>query len=150
MNLSLPPRPSSELPLLGEATVLFDKKFRFCMPAHFRGAFPNSFVLLPGDEGTLRVLPLPLFRVLEKETLNAARENSTNQLNAQHLFSAAFVVEGLDTAGRVAVPSELRRRLGFEPNKNLLITGARSFVEVWSEAAWRSHHAQGTLWAGKD
>jgi MraZ protein len=58
--------------------------------------------------------------------------------NYSRVFFASASNEQLESQGRVTVPQQLRSYAGLE--KDCVVIGANSRVEIWDATAWQEYH----------
>ena len=121
---------------LGEFKYAIDVKGRIFIPAKFREALGEKFVITRGIDACLSVYP-------ESEW-----EKYTSKINdlppAQARRIRRFVYAGaaeaeIDAHGRTVIPQNLREYAGID--NDVYITGAGSYIEIWSASGWESEKA---------
>jgi MraZ protein len=123
---------------LGTHTPLLDDKGRLILPAKFRDELEGGVVITKGQEHCLYVFPTSEF---ERISALLREQPSTNKaVRAYHrVFFAGAHDEVPDKQGRVMIPGHLRDYAGL--NRELVVIGASSKVEIWDKQAWETYLA---------
>lgn len=124
---------------LGTHTPRLDDKGRLILPAKFRDELAGGVVVTKGQERCLYVFPTSEFTALAEE-LQRAPMSSKSARAYNRVFFASAHDEIPDKQGRVTVPSHLREYAGLE--KDLVVIGASTRVEIWDAAAWANYLAE--------
>jgi len=125
---------------MGEYQHTIDSKGRLIMPAKFREELGESFVLTRGLDNCLFVYPLPEWAALEKKLKALPFTRSDARAFTRFFFSGATECE-LDKQGRVLIPNNLREHAKLQ--KDVVIIGVSSRVEIWSAEVWQ-HYCEET------
>jgi len=121
---------------LGTHMPHLDDKGRLILPAKFRDELAGGVVITKGQEHCLYVFPTAEFTRIADQlhaqpmTHRAARAYS-------RVFFASAHDEVPDKQGRVTIPSHLRDYAGLD--RQLVVIGASSRVEVWDRRAWDAY-----------
>ena len=126
-------------PFLGTHRPRLDDKGRLVLPAKFRDRLAGGLVITPGQERCLYVFPDAEFARLFERIREAPVTNKAAR-DYQRMFLAGASDEIPDKAGRVTVPPDLRSYAGLD--RDCVVIGAGSRVEVWDETAWNRYHAE--------
>ncbi len=122
---------------LGRFAHTLDAKGRLAVPARFRELLAGEAVLTRGIDRCLALYPmsawLPLAERIEALSISDPDARAFRRL----VFAEAANLE-LDGQGRILVPPELRRYAGIE--REALIVGVNSSVELWNPSRWESVH----------
>ena len=116
---------------MGEYSHTIDAKGRMIIPAKFREELGEEFVLTKGLDGCLSIYPNNEWKAFE-EKLKALPLNDKNGLRTFFVSSATQCE--LDKQGRILVPGTLREFAGL--NKDVVLTGNLTRIEVWSKEKW--------------
>jgi MraZ protein len=127
----------------GVTTVNLDSKNRLVVPTRYRDALlvngAGHVVVTADPSQCLLLYPLPEWEPIEKK-LNALSDfNSKTRSLKQLLVGYAHDME-MDSAGRVLLPPMLRKFA--ELDKNVVLVGQGSKVELWNETRWEAQVAQ--------
>jgi MraZ protein len=123
---------------IGEHKHALDPKGRIIMPAKFRSALGERFVMTKGLDKCLFVYPLDEWQALAVRLKALPITDIEIRKFIRFFFAGAFECE-LDKQGRALVPPNLREYAKLD--KDIVITGALTRIEVWSNEAWDEHSA---------
>jgi len=121
---------------LGTHEPRLDEKGRLILPAKFREELSAGLVITKGQERCLYVFPSTEFATIT-ETLRQAPVTSKNARDYMRVMFAGAHDEIPDRQGRVTIPAGLRTYAGLE--KDCVVIGANTRVEIWDNAAWNSY-----------
>ena len=109
-----------------------DTKGRVIVPAKFREALGDSFVVTLGLDGCLFVYPNDEW----EDFVNQLKElpGSKEARKLQRYFMAGAAPCDVDKQGRGLIPSNLREKAGLE--KDIVFVGVMSKIEIWSRQRW--------------
>ncbi|MFV9504912.1 MAG: division/cell wall cluster transcriptional repressor MraZ [Oscillochloridaceae bacterium umkhey_bin13] len=120
---------------LGEFEHTIDEKGRVAIPARYREALGERFVITKGFEACIQAFPMPRWEETAAK-INAMPLGSPEARNLRRLlFSAAAEVE-FDRQGRILIPPSLREYAGL--TEEVLITGMNTYFELWSGERWNA------------
>ncbi|PDW01293.1 division/cell wall cluster transcriptional repressor MraZ [Candidatus Chloroploca asiatica] len=120
---------------LGEFEHVIDDKGRVAIPARFREALGERFVLTRGFELCLQAFPLMMWEQLATKVDRLPLGSPQARNMRRILFAPAAEVE-LDRQGRIVIPQGLREYAGLA--EEVLITGMNTYFEVWSRTQWQT------------
>lgn len=124
----------------GPSALSLDGKGRMAVPARHRDALAavcaNQLTLTQHPVGCLLVFPRPAWEQFRTKLLELPFE--ADGWRRFFLGSAADVE--VDSASRVLVPPELRQASGLD--KDVLLLGVGSRLELWDPARHAAHQAQ--------
>lgn len=118
---------------MGEYNHTIDAKGRLIIPAKFREALGEEFVLTKGLDGCLSIYPMNEWESFE-EKLKKLPLTDKNARAFLRFFVAGATSCELDKQGRILVPATLREFAGLD--KEVVLTGNITRVEVWSKEKW--------------
>ena len=118
---------------MGEYSHTIDAKGRMITPSKFREELGEEFVLTKGLDGCLSIYPRDEWKNFE-EKLKALPLNDKNARAFLRFFVASATMCELDRQGRILVPQTLREFAGL--NKDVVLTGNLTRIEVWSKEKW--------------
>lgn len=121
---------------MGEFQHSVDDKGRMIIPAKFRDALGSAFVMTRGLDQCLFVYPMSEWAVMEQKLKALSLMKSDARAFTRFFFSGAVECE-LDKQGRVNIPSNLREHAKLD--KDCVVIGVSTRVEVWSKEAWESY-----------
>lgn len=112
-----------------------DTKGRVIVPAKFREALGDSFVVTLGLDGCLFVYPEEEWQDFVKQLKELPGSKEARKL--QRYFMAGAAPCDVDKQGRVLIPSSLREKAGLE--KDIVFVGVMSKIEIWSRERWEEN-----------
>lgn len=118
---------------IGEHSHTIDSKNRVIIPAKFREALGEQFVLTQGLDGCLTIYPLAEWEKFQQQLNQLPRTNKQARI-FRRFFTAKAAMCELDKQGRILVPSGLREYANLE--KDVVITGNDSNIEIWNKEKW--------------
>ncbi|HJV44829.1 MAG TPA: division/cell wall cluster transcriptional repressor MraZ [Bacillota bacterium] len=124
---------------MGEYQHSIDEKGRMIIPAKFREDLGESFVITRGLDKCLFVYPMEEWKQLEAKLKSLPFTRSDARAFTRFFFSGATECE-LDKQGRVNIPGTLRQHASLE--RDCVIIGVSSRVEIWSSTLWEEYNAQ--------
>ena len=124
---------------LGQHTPRFDEKGRLTLPAKFRDELAEGVVITKGQERCLRIYPFAEFQRISTR-LRAGAVSRKDVRAFSRVFFASASDEVPDRQGRITVPAELRTYAGLD--RDCVVIGANTTVEVWQPEAWAAYLAQ--------
>jgi len=121
---------------LGRFAFTVDSKGRLAIPARFRAGLTNGLVLTRGVDPCLALYPMEAWTPLAARIDALSIADSDTRAFRRLVFAEAADLE-LDSQGRILVPAALRDYAGIE--RDAVVIGVHSFVEVWSADRWERH-----------
>lgn len=112
-----------------------DTKGRVIVPAKFREALGDSFVVTLGLDGCLFVYPMDEWQDFVRQLKELPGSKEARKL--QRYFMAGAAPCDVDKQGRVLIPSNLREKAGLE--KDIVFVGVMSKIEIWSKERWEEN-----------
>ncbi len=117
--------------LIGNYQHNIDIKGRVIMPAKFREELGDIFYATKGKDNTITVLSKDSWDELGRK-ISEMPSAKTVQITRFLFSSAAELIP--DKQGRVLIPQPLREYAGLD--KDVVINGTGSKVEIWDKEAW--------------
>ena len=113
-----------------------DDKGRVSVPVEWRGeAFEKRFLLLPSEEGCLRVYPASfLGRQLEKLSAEGVTSTDARRKSLEKLASVMQAAEP-DQQGRIMIREKFRQHAGL--NRQAVLVGRLDHFEIWEPRRWQ-------------
>jgi MraZ protein len=108
------------------------------IPLRFRTELGTNFVVTKGLDRCLFVYRDDDFTAMEKK-LDEQPALDRHTIRLQRWLSAEAVESQVDNQGRVAIPANLREFAGI--GEDVVILGASSRIEIWSQAGWEAFNA---------
>ncbi|QCT02230.1 MraZ protein [Paenibacillus algicola] len=124
---------------MGEYQHNIDDKGRLTIPAKFRELLGSSFVVTRGLDQCLFVYPHEEWAVMEQKLKSLPLMKSDARAFSRFFFSGAAECEW-DKQGRVNLPTNLREFAKLD--KECVVIGVSSRVEVWSKDKWNEYYQQ--------
>lgn len=118
---------------MSEYNHTIDTKGRLIIPAKFRDALGQEFVVSKGMDGCLFVYANDDWNAFEQKLTSLPLINKQARQFARFFLSGATPVE-LDKQGRILLPAPLRDFAGLD--KDVVLVGVGSRVEIWSKEKW--------------
>jgi MraZ protein len=119
--------------LRGEYQYALDDKGRVVIPPKFRRALGDQVVATRGLDPCVAIYS-PLEWAKVEDTL---RRLPTNKRDVTRYLLAGAADLELDRQGRVTLPVHLRQHAGIE--RDVVVVGLISRLEIWSRSAWQSY-----------
>ena len=130
------PRKEGHKMFLGEFIHSTDAKGRVFIPAKFREALGENFVVTRSVDHCLCVYPLSEW---EKFTAKLDALTMVQARDVRRFFYSAASDASLDSQGRVLIPQVLRDYAKLE--KDTVVIGVNSYIEIWAQSAWEAKKA---------
>ncbi|MBO1005504.1 division/cell wall cluster transcriptional repressor MraZ [Pseudogracilibacillus auburnensis] len=124
---------------MGEYQHNIDVKGRMIVPSKFREGLGESFVLTRGLDKCLFAYPMDEWRLLEEKLKKLPLTKKDARSFTRFFFSGAVECE-VDKQGRINIPQTLRTYSNLE--KECVVIGVSSRVEVWSKEIWEDYFTQ--------
>ncbi len=121
---------------LGTHTPRLDDKGRLILPARFRDELAGGVVITKGQERCLYVFPVAEFARIAEQLREQPMTHKAARAYSRVFFASAYD-EVPDKQGRVTIPGHLREYAGLD--RELVVIGASTRVEVWDRQAWESY-----------
>lgn len=124
----------------GEYLCKLDEKGRFIVPSPMRErleAEGNGVVFLKGPEQSLWIYSTAEWaRVLERT--KAKLDEDQSRLFMHFVVSEAGTSD-VDKAGRILIPTKLRKLVPVEEDQEIILVGLYNRMEVWNPSEWRRY-----------
>jgi MraZ protein len=121
---------------LGEYAHALDSKNRMFVPAKYREELGETFIITKSVDKCLTVYTAEEWEKL-KAKLDAMPAAKSRRIK-RFIFANAEDVQ-CDSQGRVLISAQLRAYAGIE--KNAVIIGVGSYLEIWAEEEWAKARA---------
>lgn len=125
---------------LGGAKHTLDAKGRLIIPAKYREALGEEFVIAKGLDGCLFVYPMNEWQELEQKLRSLPLTQKEARAFARFFFSGANEGE-MDKQGRLIIPQELREYAHL--TKDCKVVGVNNRLEIWDLATWEDYNTEG-------
>lgn len=113
-----------------QAETKLDNKSRIVIPSFYREALGEEFRISLGFDKCLYIMESKNFDHVSRQ-ISKLPLNSSAKLARR--FNAFSFIAKTDKQGRVVVPPQLRKALGFEIGESIVLAGMGPYIEVWSE-----------------
>ncbi|MGV3487763.1 MAG: division/cell wall cluster transcriptional repressor MraZ [Tuberibacillus sp.] len=122
---------------MGEYQHTIDEKGRLIIPAKFREELGQTFVLTRGLDQCVFGYPMDEWKALEQKLKALPFTKKDARAFSRFFFSGAAECQ-LDKQGRVNITQPLRDYA--ELDKECVIIGVSSRIEIWSKSKWESYY----------
>jgi len=122
---------------IGQYCHNLDTKGRVIMPSRFREQLGENFVVTEGYEGCLSVYSEAEWEKYVEQLLSLPTHSADTRRVIRRLAPGAVNCE-TDKQGRILLPGHLREKANIE--KEVMIIGAITRVEIWDSAAWEKYN----------
>ena len=126
--------------LLGEYTQRLDAKNRLTLPAKLRAAFAEGAVVTKGFDGCLFVFPREGWNSFVESRLERLDPFNKESRDLGRWFYGGANECELDGQGRVMLTQPLIGHARLD--KEIVVAGARDYLEVWNAEAWSRQRAE--------
>ncbi len=127
---------------IGEYQHTVDPKGRVILPAKFREALGENFVVTKGLDNCLFVYPKEEWQNLEHKLRSLPLSSKDARAFIRFFFAGAAECEG-DKQGRILIPSNLREYAHLD--KEIVVIGVSTRVEIWDKDAWDEYNSASNL-----
>lgn len=127
--------------LIGTYRHSLDTKKRMRLPSKLKAELGSSLVITKGLNQNLYIFSSADFETLYSKLKSVALFDEEAQRPVRKFLSSAFDVSE-DSQGRFLLPTELCNYAGL--SKDIVIVGAGSRLEIWSEENWNKVEAEET------
>lgn len=127
---------------LGEYQHSLDSKGRITVPSKFREELGLRFVATKGLDNCIFLYTEEEWKIIEAKVHALPFTRADVRSFARFFFSGAAELE-IDKQGRILLPTNLREYAGID--KDLIIIGVGSRVEIWSMQRWATYTGTAAL-----
>ncbi|MGE7985924.1 division/cell wall cluster transcriptional repressor MraZ [Lysinibacillus fusiformis] len=124
---------------MGEYQHSVDAKGRLIVPAKFREALGEAFVVTRGLDNCLFGYPMNEWRKLEEKLKDLPMTKKDTRAFARFFFSGATEVE-IDKQGRINIPATLIQHAHLV--KECVVLGVSNRIEIWAKDAWEAYFSE--------
>lgn len=124
---------------MGRYKHTIDPKGRLSIPSKYRDLLGDEFVVSAGMDGCLFVYADDAWKSFEAKLAALPLSDENARQFARFFLSGAQYVT-LDKQGRILMPQDLRDFAGLE--KDVVLAGMGSRIEIWSIGKWEANSAQ--------
>ena len=117
----------------GQYCHSLDSKKRLTIPSRFRDELKDGAYVVEGLDGNLMVFTSLIYeKIYQRISALTLTDESVRDLRRKFFGNAGYLE--IDNAGRILIPDYLRETAGIQ--NEAVVTGAGSYFEIWSPAAW--------------
>lgn len=127
---------------VGQYRHSLDAKGRVILPAKFRPQLEAGAYMARGLDGCVCVYPADEWERVATNMRELSIRGGAQRQAARTFFAGASEVDP-DRQGRVQVPAHLRDFAGLAPDREVVVAGASSRVEIWDAERWRTLEQEG-------
>ncbi len=127
---------------LGQYQHSLDEKGRVILPAKFRGQLEGGAYMARGRDGCVCVYPTDEWERVSNNMRELATRGTQERQAARSFFAGAAEVTP-DRQGRVAVPVHLRDFAGLSLERDVVVAGVLSRIEIWDAQKWATREQEG-------
>ena len=127
---------------IGEYQHSLDSKGRIIIPSKFRDELGYEFVITKGLDNCLFIYPNDEWKILEDKLKSLPLTNRDARAFIRFFFSGASE-SNLDKQGRVLIPLNLREHSMID--KDAVIIGVSTRLEIWSKDIWEAYISEDNL-----
>ncbi len=124
---------------IGEYQHSIDDKGRVAIPAKFRPRLGEVAIITRGLDHCLFVFARAEWDALAEKLSALPFAKADSRAFVRH-FLAGATDATLDRQGRAVIPDHLRQYAGIQ--KNVVLAGVYSRIEIWDETAWQNYKAK--------
>lgn len=125
--------------LIGEYSHTIDAKGRVIVPVKFRTELGERFILTKGFDGCLYGYSLSEWAAIEEKVKTLPLITGKDARNFTRFFFSSAIECEFDSQGRILISQGLRGYASLE--KDLVIIGVSSRIEIWSKEKWEEYNA---------
>lgn len=115
-----------------------DNKGRINIPSKFRESLGESFYVTKGLDSCLFIFPQSEWTHFEKKLKELPLTSKDARIFTRMFFAGAAECQ-FDKQGRIIIPPVLRQHGELE--KDVVIIGVSTRIEIWSKERWESYNA---------
>jgi MraZ protein len=127
---------------LGQYQHSLDEKGRVILPAKFRGQLEGGAYMARGLDGCVCVYPTDEWERVSNNMRDLATRGTHERQAARSFFAGAAEVAP-DRQGRVPVPVHLRDFAGLSLDRDVVVAGVLSRIEIWDAQKWSARELEG-------
>jgi MraZ protein len=127
---------------LGQYQHSLDEKGRVILPAKFRGQLEGGAFMARGLDGCVCVYPTDEWERVSNNMRELATRGTQERQAARSFFAGAAEVTP-DRQGRVPVPVHLRDFAGLSLEREVVVAGVLSRIEIWDAQKWATREQEG-------
>lgn len=121
---------------LGEYDHSLDTKGRLIIPAKFRAALGDSFIIARGMDECLNIYDTGAWEKFASKLMTSLPDNSRKKRELVRFFLSGADEVQPDRQGRILIPARLRAYAGI--TRDVVLAGCGDRIEVWSKEKWEA------------
>ena len=119
-----------------------DPKGRVILPAKFRGELEEGAFMALSLDGCLSVYPGDEWERVSTKMQELMARGGAERQAARAFFAGAAEVTP-DRQGRIQIPANLRDFAALSPEREVIVAGMYSKVEIWDSERWAEQQVAG-------
>jgi MraZ protein len=127
---------------LGQYQHSLDSKGRIILPARFRGRLEAGAFMARGLDGCVCVYPTDEWERVAGNMRDLSTRGPAQRQAARTFFAGAAEVVP-DRQGRVPIPAHLRDFAGLGADREVVVAGVLSRIEIWDAERWQAREQEG-------
>ncbi len=127
---------------LGQYQHSLDDKGRVILPAKFRSRLEGGAYMARGLDGCVCVYPDDEWERVSNNMRELATRGPQQRQAARTFFAGAAEIVP-DRQGRVPVPAHLREFGGLSLDRDVVVAGVLSRIEIWDAGRWVQREQEG-------
>ncbi|MDQ1567095.1 MAG: transcriptional regulator MraZ [Actinomycetota bacterium] len=127
---------------LGQYQHSLDEKGRVILPAKFRSQLEGGAYMARGLDGCVVVYPTDEWERVSNN-MRELMTRGTQQRQAARSFFAGAAEVAPDRQGRVPVPVHLREFADLSIEREVVVAGVLSRIEIWDAERWAQREQEG-------
>lgn len=124
---------------MGEYQHRIDTKGRLIVPAKFREALGEAFIVTKGLDQCLFVYPKEEWKIFEEKLRLLPLTNTDARKFVRFFFAGAAECE-VDNQGRINLPGHLRDYAALK--SDIVSIGVNNRVEIWNKEKWKEYNEE--------
>ena len=125
--------------LMGEYNHTIDAKGRVTIPAKFRSALGDHFVVTRGLEHCLAAYSYERWQRIEENLKKISLTNKAGMKLTRLILGNAIECE-VDRMGRILITQALRSKADL--NKDVVLIGQGDRIEIWNKNVWDEYNSR--------
>ncbi len=125
--------------LLGQSEHSLDAKGRLIVPIRLREGLGSKFVMCNGHGNNyIQIYPIEEWMKFANDIASQDMTKLENRRKSAYFFGSSYTLEP-DGQYRIVIPQKIRDEMHID--KEVVLVGMFSTVELWSKSEWEKHYA---------
>jgi len=125
--------------LLGQSEHSLDAKGRLIVPIRLREGLGSKFVMCNGHGNNyIQIYPIEEWMKFASDIASQDMTKLENRRKSAYFFGSSYTLEP-DGQYRIVIPQKIRDEMHID--KEVVLVGMFSTVELWSKSEWEKHYA---------